>query len=665
MKKTSFLFTFLISLMSLNAHSNENIPLQHFFCDSAMTGGSLSPDGKYFASMVPASGAKCAIEDIDDPQAARVLLVIDLETNTPKVLSGTRGKDRLTGFTWISNTRMIFNRGTDDGGLSGLSTWAINADGTKPKELVPGDLEDGYPTGVRQILDRMEDDDKHILVTYNKRRPKYTDVYKLNVFSGKLTLVAKDPVKDGQTALGWAVDQQGLVRGYVAVKGLFTYLYHRNDAESDFELLRKFKFQEPSFSPAAYSYDPRYVYMRGQAVAADGTVIDDSDTDALWLYDAYEDKFIEKIYQNDRYDVGGIAISSKTEEPAFISYVADKPEKIWIDKDLEQVYASIEASFPNDQVSIGGWTDDEDKAIIRTWSDTNPGEMYFYDRNKGSIAFIAKSRPWINKNEMSPMLPISFTARDGLVVNGYLTVPKNSDGKNLPLIVNPHGGPNARDYWGYNPEHQFLASRGYAVLSMNFRGSTGYGRNHVKMANGQWGRKMQDDVTDSVNWAVEQGIADPDNVCIYGASYGGYAVMAGITKTPKMYKCAVNYVGVTDMGLLFSKMPKVWEIWEEQQKIEIGDYENDKEYLDAVSPINLVDRIETPLYIVHGVRDWRVPIQHAQKLRRELEKNGKVEGEDFWWMVKTDEGHGFYKEANKMELYSELEEFFGRYLKNS
>tara|TARA_B100001027_G_scaffold185456_1_gene137735 strand:- start:18 stop:2015 length:1998 start_codon:yes stop_codon:yes gene_type:complete len=665
MKKTLFLFTFLISALSHEAHSNENIPLQHFFCDSAMTGGQLSPDGKYFASMVPASGPKCAIEEIDDPQAARVLLVIDLETNTPKVLSGTRGKSRLTGFSWISNTRMIFNRGTDDGGLSGYSMWAINADGTKPKELVPGGLEDGYPTGVRQVLDRMKDDDKHILVTYNKRRPKYTDVYKLNVFSGKLTLIAKDPVIDGQTSLGWVTDDDGVVRGYTSVKGLYYYKYFRNSNDEEFKLIRKFKFQEPSWGISAFSDDPRYVYVRGQAVDKDGTVIDDSNTEALWLWDSYEDKFVEKIYENPKYDVGGIAISDVTKKPVYIYYYGEKPEKVWLDKELEAVYSSIEASFPNDQVSIGSWTDAEDAAIVTAWSDTNPGEMYYYDRNKGSIALIAKSRPWIKKEEMSPMLPISFTARDGLVVEGYLTVPKNSDGKNLPLIVNPHGGPAARDVWGYNPEHQFLASRGYAVLSMNFRGSTGYGRNHVKMANGQWGRKMQDDVTDSVNWAVEQGIADPDNVCIYGASYGGYAVMAGITKTPKMYKCAVNYVGVTDMGLLFSKMPKIWEIWEEQQKIEIGDYENDKEYLDAVSPINLVDRIETPLYIVHGVRDWRVPIQHAQKLRRELEKNGKVEGKDFWWMVKTDEGHGFYKEANKMELYSELEEFFGRYLKDS
>ena len=405
--------------------------------------------------------------------------------------------------------------------------------------------------------------------------------------------------------------------------------------------------------------------MRGQAVAKDGTVIDDSNTDALWLYDAYEDKFVEKIFEHPKYDVGGIVISEKTQKPSYISYYGEQPERVWLDEDLKAVYDSIEASFPNDKVSIGSWTNEEDKAIITTWSDTNPGEMYFYDRTKGNIAFIAKSRPWINKNEMSPMLPISFEARDGLTVSGYLTLPKNSDGKNLPLIVNPHGGPNARDYWGYNPEHQFLASRGYAVLSMNFRGSTGYGRKHVKEANRQWGRKMQDDVTDSVNWAVEQGIADADNVCIYGASYGGYAVMAGITKTPDMYKCAVNYVGVTDMALLFSERPKIWEIWDEQQKIEIGDYENEKEYLDAVSPINLVDRISTPLYIVHGVRDWRVDIKHAQKLRKELIRTGKKEGEDFWWMVKTDEGHGFVGEANKMELYTELEEFFGRYLKQS
>jgi len=650
----------LTTIFISDIHSKELPPVELFFCDSAMRSGTLSPDGKYFAALVPANGAVCSIEGTQETAGTPVLLVIDMETQTPKLLSGAKSSNRIGNFFWMSNTRIGFSRITRNGGLDGNSLWAINIDGSRMKELVPGGLKDGYPTAAR-VLDMMDGDDKHVLVSYNKRRPILNDVYKLNIYNGKLTLVAKDPYINEQTNLGWAIDQQGTVRGYYAVKGLYYYLYHRNDASSDFDLLRKFKFQEASFSPANYSYDPRYVYMSGQPVTKEGVVLDDSDTNAIWLYDAYEDKFVEKIYQNDRYDVGYIALSEKTEKPKFIGYMGEKFERVWLDKEMENIHKSIEAAFPNDEVYIS-WTKNEDLAVVTTSSDVNPGETYIYNRDNGSISFVAASRPWIDKNKMSPMIPIEFKARDGLLISGYLTVPADSDGKNLPLIINPHGGPNARDMWGYNPEHQFFASRGYAVLSMNFRGSTGYGRSHVKSANKEWGRKMQDDVTDSVNWAIEQGIAKADKICIYGASYGGYAVMAGITKTPDLYKCAVNYVGVTDMKLLFTKRPEVWEIWDEQQKIEIGDYETEQEYLDAVSPINMVDRIKTPLYIVHGVRDWRVDIAHANVLKRELIKSGKKEGKDFWWMVKADEGHGFRLEENKVELYSELDKFFATYL---
>lgn len=651
----------LASFTSADVSANNNIPIEHFVCDSAMSSGSLSPNGKYFAAMVPASGPKCSIEEDDSPQSAKVLLVIDLETNTPKVLSGTRGSSRLLGFQWLNNSRISFARQATAGGPEAYNLWAINIDGKKPKLLVPGGIEDGYFVAAN-IVDIMEEDDDHVLISYGERRPKYRDVYKLNIHSGKRTMVAKDPVINGQTALSWGIDQQGNVRSYMSVKGLYYYLYHRKNNDEDFQLIRKFKFQEPMFSFNVFSYDPRYAYVTGQAVAKDGTVIDDSNTDSLWLYDTYEDKFVKKVYENARYDVGGMALSEKTQKPAYVYYTGEKPEKVWLDKNLENVYASIEASFPDDKVSIYSWTKNEDRALIRTWSDRNPGETYYYDRNSGSISFVAKSKPWINKDEMSPMIPIEFKARDGLLISGYLTLPVNSDGKNLPLIINPHGGPNARDNWGYNYEHQFFASRGYAVLSMNFRGSLGYGRQHVKSANKQWGRQMQDDVTDSVAWAVNQGIANPDKVCIHGASYGGYAVMAGITKTPDLYKCAVNYVGVTDMKLLYTERPKVWEIWDEQQKVEVGDYKTEKEFLDEVSPIEMVDRIKTPLYIVHGKLDWRVDIKHAQVLKRELIKAGKKEGEDFFWMVKGDEGHGFYKEDNKLELYTELEKFYATYL---
>ena len=661
MKKTLIPIILFACAFTMQSNADSKIPVEHFWCESAMTGGSLSPNGKYFAAMIPATGPKCSIDEDSENQAPRVLLVIDLETNKPNVLSGTSGNSRLLDFEWLNNSRIAFARQATASGPEAFNLWAINIDGTKPKLLVPGGIEDGYFIRA-SILDFMEEDDDHVLVSYGKRRPKYEDVYKLNIHTGKLTIVARDPVIDGQTALSWNIDKQGNVRSYFAVKGLYYYLYHRKNNNEDFQLIRKFKFQEPMFSFATYTHDPRYAYVRGQAVGSDGSIIDDSDTDALWLYDTYEDKFIEKVFEHPRYDVGDIAISDKTEKPTFISYYGEKPERVWLDKDLEKIYKTIEAQFPNDRVGIYSWTKNEDKALIRTWSDKNPGATYYYDRNNGRISFIAKSRPWIKESDMSSMIPIEFNARDGLLISGYLTVPVNSDGKNLPLIINPHGGPNARDKWGYNPEHQFFASRGYAVLSMNFRGSTGYGRSHVKSANKEWGRKMQDDVTDSVQWAIDQGIADPNRICIHGASYGGYAVMAGITKTPDLYKCAVNYVGVTDMKLLYTERPKVWEIWDEQLKIEVGDYKTEKDYLDEVSPIQMVDRIKTPLYIVHGKLDWRVDIKHAQVLKRELDKAGKKEGKDYFWMVKGDEGHGFINPANNLELYTELEKFYATYL---
>ena len=653
--KNKFLLA-LVAVFVININAKDLPPVEQFFCDSAMRGGTLSPNGKYFAALVPANGAVCSIEGVEETAGTPVLLVIDLETQTPKLLSGTQSSNRIGYFFWMSNSRIGFSRVTNNGGLDGNSLWAVNIDGTRMKELVPGGLEDGYPTGAG-VLDLMEDDDRHVLVSYNKRRPKLNDVYKLNIFPGKLTLVAKDPYIDDQTNLGWAIDQQGVVRGYYAVKGLNYFLYHRNDPSSDFELLRKFKFQEASFSPANYSYDPRYVYMSGQPVAKDGTVLDDSNTSALWLYDAYEDKFVEKIYQNDRYDVGGISLSEKTKQPKYIGYMGEKFERVWLDKEMEAIHKSIEATFPEDEVYVS-WTKSEDKAVVTTTSDVNPGETYLYDRSNGSMSFIAKSRPWIDKNKMSPMLPIEFKARDGMVISGYLTVPINSDGKNLPLIINPHGGPNARDMWGYNPEHQFFASRGYAVLSMNFRGSTGYGREHVKSANKQWGRTMQDDVTDSLNWAVDQGIADNDKVCIYGASYGGYATMAGITLTPELYSCAVNYVGVWDLAMLYRQDGR----WDNRMgrwfKNHVIDVEKDEAQLKKTSPRYHIDNIQAPLFIVHGRRDYNVRVEQAETLMDALDEKGIPYEE----MIKREEGHGFSLYENQVELYTKMQAFFKEHL---
>ena len=266
---------------------------------------------------------------------------------------------------------------------------------------------------------------------------------------------------------------------------------------------------------------------------------------------------------------------------------------------------------------------------------------------------------WINPEQMSQMQPIAFEARDGLTIPGYVTIPKDrKEGEAVPLIVNPHGGPfGVRDVWGFNPEHQFFASRGYAVVQVNYRGSGGYGRAFEQAGYGKWGREMQDDISDAVTYLVEEGIADPNRVCIYGGSYGGYATMAGLTFTPDLYQCGINYVGVTDVGLLFDSMPRHWEPLKELMKVQIGD-PDDGAFMDSISPVAHVENIDDPILIVHGRRDPRVVIEHAEKLRREMRKMEKP----FEWLVKGNEGHGFSKEDNRIELYTKMDSFLAEHL---
>ena len=259
------------------------------------------------------------------------------------------------------------------------------------------------------------------------------------------------------------------------------------------------------------------------------------------------------------------------------------------------------------------------------------------------------------------MKPVRITARDGLELPAYLTLPRDSEGKNLPLVVNPHGGPRARDYWGFNPEVQLMANRGYAVLQVNFRGSMGFGQEFDRAGWGRWGAEMQDDITDAVMWAVDQGIADPNRVCIYGASYGGYAAMAGITFTPDLYRCGINYVGVTDINLLFETMPAPWKRLRPEMLRQIGNYDDDEERADMArrSPINHVDKIQVPLLMAYGREDPRVVLDHALDLEKEL----KVHEVDYELIIKKKEGHGFRKFENQVEWYTRLIDFLDQHLK--
>ena len=284
-----------------------------------------------------------------------------------------------------------------------------------------------------------------------------------------------------------------------------------------------------------------------------------------------------------------------------------------------------------------------------------------FDATTGSLTKLVDVAPWLKEDQLAHMKPIEYQSRDGLTIHGYLTLPLGREAKNLPVVINPHGGPWFRDTWGFNPEVQFLANRGYAVLQMNFRGSTGYGRKFWEASFKQWGQKMQDDITDGVQWLVKQGIADPKRVAIYGGSYGGYATLAGVTFTPDLYAAAVDYVGVANMFTFMKTIPPYWKPFLDQMHAMVGDPEKDKALLEAASPVMHADKIKTPLFVAQGAHDPRVNKAESDQMVAALKKRGV----DVEYMVKENEGHGFHNEENRFDFYEAMEKFLAKYLQPS
>ena len=308
------------------------------------------------------------------------------------------------------------------------------------------------------------------------------------------------------------------------------------------------------------------------------------DKQAVQIFDPKQRKVLSTLFSHPEVDVSGITHSKKRKKLLTAHYTTWKTEFYFFDSKRKQIIEDIESKIPNKEIMVTSKNREEDLFIVYAHSDQSPGIYYLYEVKAKKIKKIADPRPWIKEEEMAEMKPIKYTARDGLKIHGYLTLPKGSSGKNLSLVVHPHGGPWWRDSWQHNPEVQFLASRGYAVLQMNFRGSTGYGKKFWMAGAKQWGKKMQDDVTDGVQYLIDQGIADKNKVGIYGGSYGGYVVLAGLCFTPDLYACGVDYVGCSNMFTTLADIPPYWEPFREAMYEMDGHPEKDKELLKSVSP---------------------------------------------------------------------------------
>ncbi len=595
------------------------VPLRDFFRNPELSGLELSPDGKQMAFMAPV-------------ERRFNLFVQKVEESKPRQVTDVRDRD-IGGYFWKGNQTLIYLK--DDGGDENFHLFAVDLISGQTRDLTP------FP-GVRAgVVDDLEDVDHEILIDMNQRRPDVFDVYRLNVATGEMSMVVENP----GNFVGYMTDHEGKVRVALAKEAeqnLNIVLYRETEAQ-EFRPIITTGFKD-QVSPYFFSADNRSFYATSNL---------GRDRKALVLINPADGKELQVLYSHPEVDVGGAGWSRARKVLTSVGYATDKSRRHFFDDKIRQIYATLEKQLPGYEVALTSIDKAEEKFIVRTYSDKSRGAYYLFDSKTGKLGHAIPLSPWLNEQDMADMRPISYKSRDGLTIHGYLTVPKGKEAKNLPVIVNPHGGPWVRDNWGFNSEVQLLANRGFAVLQMNYRGSTGYGRAFWEAGFKQWGNRMQNDITDGVEWLVKQGIADPKRVAIYGASYGGYAVLAGLAFTPDVYACGVDYVGVSNIFTLLKTIPPYWKPLMAEFFEKVGHPEKDEELLKTISPVFHADKIKAPLFIAQGARDPRVNKAESDQMVAALEARGiKVE-----YMVKENEGHGFHNEENRFEFYEAMEKF--------
>jgi dipeptidyl aminopeptidase/acylaminoacyl peptidase len=616
-----------IATTTAYAQPAKQYPLHDFFKTPAQSSYQISPDGKTLAFMQPYENRKNVfVQPIDKVGTADGIRRVTAET----------ARD-ISGYSFKGNGHVIYTK--DFGGDENFHV--VSAD------IVTGVVKDLTPhEGARaSIVDPLRDDDNHILVEHNKRDKKIFDVYRVNVKTGEEKLVAQNP----GNFTGWVTDHAGKLRAAVATDGVNSSLFYREKEGDEFKSIVTTNFRE-SVSPLGWTVDNKLMYVssnRGR------------DKAALFEFDPTTAKEGKLIYEHPVADITSLSWSDARKVITQTEVNVDKSERVFFDKESERIHNALKQQLPGYVISVTSETRDEQKMVVATYNDRTEGSRYLYDVKTNKLTKLCDINPAIAEADMAEMKPVQYTARDGLVIRGYLTLPKGVPAKGLPVIVNPHGGPWRRDDWRYNREVQFLANRGYAVFQMNFRGSTGFGRKFWEASFKQWGLAMQDDITDGVQWLIKEGVADPKRIAIYGGSYGGYATLSGITKTPDLYAAAVSYVGVSNMFTFMNTIPPYWKPFMEMMKEMVGDAEKDKAQLTATSPALNTDKIKTPLFVAQGAKDPRVVKAESDQMVEALRKRGVTVD----YMVKDNEGHGFRNQENRFEFYEAMEKFFTKHLK--
>lgn len=625
------------------------IPLEDFFRKPERAMVRLSPDGRRLAWLEPVTLANEAGDDVRRMNLFTATIgtgAFDPKSAVQRTAIAARD---VAGYFWKGDDQLVY--AMDQGGDENWRLFVVHADQGEPRDLTPFD-------GVQcSIVDDLEERPGELLFQMNKRDPERFDVYHLDLASGAMRIVAENP----GNVQSWATDHDGKLRLATTTDGVNTSILYRATEDAEWQVLGTFDFKE-AISPIGFTYDNQKLWVSSNVGRARSGLFE--------LDPAHFAKTGELgalIFEHDTVDVGNLLRSKRRQKTCGISFLVDKPERVFWDARREALQAFLDAELPGYVNNLASFDVAEERYVVHSSNDRAIGRYFLLDApfdeadEGGSGGFrlthLFDLTPWLNEDELCAMQPIRYTARDGREIPGYLTLPKDASGP-VPLVVHPHGGPWVRDSWGFDPEVQFLANRGFAVLQPNYRGSTGYGREHWQASFGQWGLAMQDDVTDGVKWAVEAGHADPARVAIYGGSYGGYATLAGITKTPELYCCAVDYVGVSNLFTWIEAFPPYWRPFLEMVYEMVGHPERDEERFRATSPLFHIDKIRCPLLVAQGANDPRVKLEESEQIVAALRaKDIPVE-----YLMKEDEGHGFHNEENRFEFYRAMEAFFAEHL---
>lgn len=605
-----------------------------FFGDPEISGAQISPDGKYISFVKPFNGV-------------RNIWVKGRDESFDKARPMTNDTKRpVASYFWSRSGKYILFV-QDKGGDENFRIYAVNpADQGDPvppaRDLTPMDKVRAY------IYDVPKKTPNEIVIGLNDRKSELHDVYRLNIETGKRTLLREN----NENVAGWDIDNKGNVR-----------LGMRQTADGGMELLSVegdklvpiyTTTSEETFGTLRFTPDDKKIY-----ITTDKGNVDKQQFELLDLK-TLKTTLIEKD-PLDEVDFSGAIFSDKSDKLLATTYLGDRVRIYFKDKTFESNFNKMKKVLPPGEVGIANMTADETVWMVTVASDVDPGSRYLYDTKTGKASLVYKSRPNLPSEHLAPMTPVRYTARDGMTIPAYLTVPKGVEAKNLPVIMFIHGGPWARDVWGYNPYAQFFANRGYAVLQPNFRGSTGYGKKFLNAGNKEWGTgAMQHDITDGVQYLIKEGIADPKRIAISGASYGGYATLAGLAFTPDLFAAGFSIVGPSSIITLLNSIPPYWAPLKKMFAIRVGDMEKPDELtmLEKQSPLNSAKEIKRPLYVVQGANDPRVKKAESDQIVVAMRDLGR----DVEYMVAPDEGHGFAGRENRLAMTVAMEKFFAKHL---